>query len=289
MTTKTPAQPQRASKPLGATLSAKQVQAFQNRVYSHYRENARIFPWRTTRDPYGILVSEIMLQQTQTHRVVPKYTAFIERFPTIQKLAAAQLSSVLRAWQGLGYNRRAKMLHQAARQIVKNYGGRIPTSTDTLQQLPGIGPYTAAAVMVFAFNTPTVMIETNIRSVCLHYFFPEEKNVDDAALMPLIEQTLDAKNPRTWYAGLMDYGAHIKQTVPNPSRNSRHHAKQQKFEGSNRQIRGSIIKLLIAQPRQTAAALTRALAADQKRVATILVQMQNEGLLKKRGTRFVAG
>lgn len=230
-----------------------------------------------------------MLQQTQATRVVGTYEQFIKRFPNVRSLAKARLSSVLKAWQGLGYNRRAKLLREAAQKIIAEHGGRAPRGIDALKKLPGIGPYTAAAVLVFAFNQPIAMIETNIRSVYLHHFFHGKKNVGDARLMPLIEQTLDARNPRKWYAALMDYGSYLKKTIPNPSRASRHHARQSPFAGSDRQIRGALIRLLIKKPKQTQAQLVRALDAEPKRAAAILNRMQSEGLIKKQDVLFVAG
>jgi len=279
MTKKPRPQPTKASKA--------EINAFQKTVYEHYTKEGRSFLWRHTRDPYKILVSEIMLQQTQAERVAAKYPLFIARFPTMASLAAAPLRSVMRQWQGLGYNRRAKMLRDAARAIMAEYNGRVPQDADALQKLPGFGPYTARAVLVFAFNQPHVVIETNIRSVFLHYFFAGKKNVDDKKLMPLIAQTMDAHNPAAWYSALMDYGSHLKKNNPNPSRASRHHAKQSAFAGSNRQIRGAIITLLLATKHQTQSQIIQKLDADPDRTGDILAHMQAEGLLKKQGARFV--
>ncbi|MBI2050958.1 MAG: A/G-specific adenine glycosylase [Parcubacteria group bacterium] len=274
-------------RPQPKKLSKEQIRAFRKTVYRHYATGARPFLWRNTRDPYKILVSEIMLQQTQAERVSEQYPLFMERFPTVGALGRARLKSVIRQWQGLGYNRRAKMLWEAARAIITEHNGRIPKDAGALQKLPGLGPYTARAVLVFAFNQPHAMIETNIRSVFLHHFFPNKKGVDDARLEPLIGQALDVRNPRKWYSALMDYGAHLKKTVPNPSRASRHHSVQSRFAGSNREIRGNIIKLLLKKRHQTKTQLIRELDADPVRAARILAQMQTEGLLKKQDTRFV--
>ncbi|MEK7189225.1 MAG: A/G-specific adenine glycosylase [Patescibacteria group bacterium] len=232
-------------------------------------------------------MSEVMLQQTQALRVVEKYRAFTKRFPIARSLAAAKLSSVLGEWQGLGYNRRAKMLHEAARAIVREHNGAVPGDPDALLALPGVGPYTAAAILVFAYNQPRVMIETNIRSVYLHHFFPDQKNIPDSELTHLIGQTLDTRHPRKWYWALMDYGAHLKKTLPNPGRRSLHHSKQSPFRGSDRQIRGGIIRELIKKQKQTTAELARALDTDPGRVRGIIVRMRHEGLLKKQNQRFV--
>lgn len=214
-------------------------------VKDFYKQNGRHdLPWRHTTDPYLILVSEIMLQQTQVERVIPKYQVFITTYPTVQTLALASLRDVLILWQGLGYNRRAKSLHEAARHIVERFSGVFPTTRDEILSLPGVGPYTAGAVMAFAFNQAEPIIETNIRTAYLHHFFPLVVNVHDTQIMPLITTTLDTQEPRTWYYALMDYGSHLKKTLPNPSKRSVHHTKQTTFEGSNRQIRGAIIKVL---------------------------------------------
>jgi A/G-specific adenine glycosylase len=214
-------------------------------VQQFYTEHGRhTLPWRKTHNPYRILVSEIMLQQTQVERVIPKYQNFLKLFPTVEVLAAASLGQVLVAWQGLGYNRRAKMLHACAQVVVNDLGGIWPKTHSGLLALPGVGPYTASAVLAFAFNVPTPLIETNVRTVYIHHFFPNETNVLDSALLPIIERTLDKENPRIWYASLMDYGSYLKATVGNKSRASKHHVKQSTFAGSNRQIRGAIIRLL---------------------------------------------
>ncbi len=226
-------------------IPAEAVADFRAVVLGHYREHGRDLPWRRTRDPYSILVSEMMLQQTQVSRVLPKYDEFLSLFPDPRTLAEAPLSAVLAAWQGLGYNRRALALHRAARAVMSQHRGRIPSSVTELRRLPGIGPATAAAVCVFAYDDPLVFIETNIRSAFLHHFFRESPAVPDADILPLIEATLDRENPRDWYYALMDYGAWVKKTQPNPSRRSKHHTKQTSFQGSRRQLRAQVLRLLL--------------------------------------------
>lgn len=201
-------------------------------------------PWRKTKDPYRVLLSEMMLQQTQVYRVLPKYKAFIAQFPTLQKLSEASLGEVLIAWQGLGYNRRAKMLHNCAEVIVRECGGRFPKEYTQLTALPGIGPYTAGAIMAFAYNQPLPIIETNIRAVYLHHFFDNQTDVDDAKLLNIITATLDSEHPREWYWALMDYGSYIKKEFGNPNDKSKHYTKQSAFEGSDRQIRGAVLRTL---------------------------------------------
>ena len=230
-------------------LDADKIAEFQRSILDFYERDGRDFPWRHTVNPYEILVSEIMLQQTQTERVLPKYLAWLERFPDVQTLAAAPLADVLALWSGLGYNRRARFLQQACRLISERIakGGTFPDTADELDALPGIGPYTARAVCTFAFNKPEVFIETNIRSVYIFFFFADAAGLEvkDSDLLYLIEQTLYCENPRLWYYALMDYGAALKKKVENPSRKSRHYTKQSRFEGSLRQARGAIIRQLV--------------------------------------------
>ncbi len=189
-----------------------------------------------------------MLQQTQVDRVIPKYKAFLKKFPTVRALADASLGDVLREWQGLGYNRRAKMLHEAAKEVVVKYDGKIPRTYIDLLNLRGVGEYTAKAVRVFAWNEPEVMIETNIRSVFIHHFFPNKVVVSDEDLHPYMGEFLDKKNSREWYAALMDYGSYLKKTFPNPSRKSVHHTRQKPFKGSDREIRGALLRELSKKP-----------------------------------------
>ncbi len=201
-------------------------------------------PWRETTDPYKILVSEIMLQQTQVSRVIPKFTAFLERFPTVDELAAAKLGEVLMLWSGLGYNRRAKYLWQSAKMIKDNHNGKIPKSVKELSSLPGIGKNTAGAVLTYAFNQQSPFIETNIRTVYIHHFFADRTDVADAELLPIVIQTTPRNKPREFNWALMDYGVYLKQSSNMSATKSRHYKKQTQFKGSKRQIRGDVMKLL---------------------------------------------
>lgn len=222
---------------------SKEIAVFRRAVLAHYKTRGRHdLPWRTTRNPYRILVSEIMLQQTQVPRVREKYKSFLKRFPTVQALADASLSAVLKEWSGLGYNRRGKYLHDAARMIVREYDGNMKRAT--AERLPGVGPYTKAAVRTFAFNEPHMMIETNVRAAFIHHFFPNQTSVHDRALIPLIEAAAEGQDPRTWYWALMDYGSYMKRLHVNPTRRSATYAMQSKFVGSIREVRGAIIKVL---------------------------------------------
>jgi A/G-specific adenine glycosylase len=263
-------------------------------VKEYYRRHKRRkLPWRqfnkahsVDRQAYYILVSEIMLQQTQVERVIPKYEAFFRTFPTLEVLARAPLGTVLRLWQGLGYNRRAKHLHECAKILIEKYKGSFPRDHTTLMSLPGLGHYTAGAVMVFAFNTPVPFIETNIRSVYLHHFFEYDEEVKDSALMPLIERTLDQKNPRAWYYALMDYGSYIKKMYGNPNIRSKHHVRQSTFKGSDREIRGAIIRLLSIRPHTRNLILKLLKQFPDIRIDAQLAGLLKEGMILKVKTTY---
>ena len=221
------------------------LETFKQTVWDFYKENKRDFAWRQTVDPYKIVVSEIMLQQTQTHRVAPKFELFIQKFPTFQALANASTPEVLMLWVGLGYNRRALALHSIAQRVMEEYNGQLPDSVETLKTFKGLGHATASSIVAFAFNKPTEFIETNIRAVYLHTFFNHQEDVHDKELWPFVCATLDKENPREWYYALMDYGVHLKKFYKNPSKKSKHYATQSPFNGSDRQVRGAIVRLLL--------------------------------------------
>jgi A/G-specific adenine glycosylase len=270
-------------------LSPTAIRAFRNTILDHFRDNPRPMPWRDTDDPYAILVSEIMLQQTQVERVKAKYAEFLGAFPTIASLASAPLEAVLQVWQGLGYNRRAIALRRCAGEIVRRYSGQFPNTADQLESLPGIGPYTARALAAFAFGIAEPLIETNIRTVFINYFFHGCEKVSDREIMPLIAVTLDRQNPREWYYALMDFGVHLKQLHPNPGRRSRHHLKQSRFEGSNRQLRSRMLRALMALQGSSAAELAAQLDAKINAVEKNLADMEREGFLKRAGKGYMIG
>jgi len=219
---------------------------FKNIIYSAYEREGRFFPWRENTEAWGILVSEFMLQQTQTGRVVSYWERWMKKWPSPACLDRASLEEVLKEWSGLGYNRRARNLKECGRIIARDFGGKVPAVPQTLEKLPGIGPYTAGAIACFAWNYPAVFIETNIRAVMLHFFFHGQEGITDREIMPLLEQALDRDNPRKWYWALMDYGAALKKLTPNPSRRSAHYKRQGTFSGSFRQIRGSLLRSLVS-------------------------------------------
>ena len=204
----------------------------------------RPMPWRDNTQPYYVLVSELMLQQTQVDRVVPKFEQFMMLFPTIEQLAKVPLADVLTAWSGLGYNRRAKFLHQAAQKVMQDFGGVIPDTFDGLVSLPGVGPNTAGAILAYSFNQPVIFIETNVRTVYFHHFFQDQTVVTDKELKTLVQETIDTANPRQWYWALMDYGAYLKKQGVGRIDKSSHYKKQLPIKGSVREVRGFILKAL---------------------------------------------
>lgn len=261
--------------------------AFVRAVYAYYKKEGRHdLVWRQTTNPYKIAVSEVMLQQTQVSRVKEKYKEFLKLFPTAKALATASLVDVLKVWTGLGYNRRAKFLKAMAETVTTEYKGKFPKTVRELEALPGVGHYTARAIATFAYNTPHVFIETNIRTVYIHHFFPEsEELVDDKVLMPIIEATLDTKNPREWYWALMDYGSFLKTSGVKIHRNSAQYKKQSPLKGSVREVRGAIIKVLTNGP-HTAITLRKKVSFDTPRFNTALAQLVAENLIEKKGNTY---
>lgn len=216
---------------------------FKHSVWEFYAGHARTMPWRDMHTFYYVLVSEIMLQQTQVVRVIPKFNSFIKRFPDIGDLARASLADVLEQWVGLGYNRRAKYLYEAGKYVCQN--GQ-PDTLKAIMALPGVGKNTAAAIMNYVYNVPTPFIETNIRTVYIYHFFPGHINVTDGQIADLVAATMDAERPREWFWALMDYGAYLKSKGPGGLSASRHYKKQSPLMGSVRQMRGWIIGELAA-------------------------------------------
>jgi A/G-specific adenine glycosylase len=221
---------------------------FRARVRSEAAPHWRELPWRRTRDPYLVWVSEVMLQQTQVARVEGRWDGWLGRFPTVRSLADASDADVLAAWQGMGYNRRALALHRAAQAVVERHGGTFPHDRKALLDLPGVGPSTAAGIRAFAFDEADVYLETNVRAVFIHELFPTGEAVPDKALVPLVEAACPASgnDVRGWYYALLDLGAHLKKTVPNPSRRSASYTRQSRFEGSLRQKRAEVVRILLA-------------------------------------------
>ena len=262
------------------TLTAKEIRDFRAVVYAHYEQHGRhTLPWRLTTDPYEILVSEVMLQQTQVSRVLARYTAWLDRFPNADALAAAPLELVLESWQGMGYNRRAVALKRACETVSKQYAGVVPRDLGSLLALPGVGASTAAGVRVFAYSEPDVYLETNVRAVMLHHFLQDRDGVKDRDIVPFVEATLDRGDPRTWYQALLDYGVYLKRTVPNPSRRSAHHAVQSRYEGSRRQKRARLLEAVLARPLRSSHELANETGIEPLLAGEILNDLVGEGFL----------
>ena len=240
-----------------------EITVFRSAIKEFYTKHGRIQPWRYSTNTYHVLVSEMMLQQTQVPRVLEKFPQFIERFPTYDALAAATLEEIMMAWQGLGYNRRARFLREIAITICSEHDGILPQDPDVLVTFPGIGPATAGSLCAFAYNEPVVFIETNIRRVFIHSFFEvRETKIHDNELYPLVLAALDYDNPREWYYALMDYGYMLAKQGSNPNKHSAHYARQSTFEGSDRQIRGAVLRALIQQGRLSEDEIKNSITVD---------------------------
>jgi len=262
---------------------------FQNTILDWYKDNKRDLLWRNTKDPYRILVSEVMLQQTQVSRVREKYGEFLTSFPTLEKLAAAPERKLLNVWRGLGYWKRAVNLKKSANIIVKEHGGKVPREPKELEKLPGIGPYTAKAVACFAFQNKDAFIDTNIRRVYLHFFFPKRKKVSDKEILKAAEKNLLTKDPARWHSALFDYGALVlKDRAIN--KRSRHYAKQSKFAGSLRFYRTKVMRYLLDQPNQkaTLAKIQKLLRETGSPYPTdrILTSLVKDELVKKKRNSY---
>lgn len=267
-------------------ISEARKRQFKETVWKFYKESGRHdLPWRKTKDPYKILVSEVMLQQTQIPRVIEKYKLFLKTFPNIHALAEAPVSSVLSLWSGLGYNRRAKFLRAAAQYIDTELKGKFPKSIEDIEELPGVGPYSARAVAAFAYNTPSSFLETNIRTVYITHFYTENDRVHDRELMELVNETTDTKNPREWYWALMDYGSHLKSQGNRSHRQSKTYMKQGTFKGSRRQLRGKIVKELL-QGKKTILGLGKKLEKKKEEILPALNDLIKEGMIKREGDTY---
>jgi A/G-specific adenine glycosylase len=267
-------------------ISPLKIDKFRAAIYDFYKSHGRKLPWRNTQDPYHILVSEVMLQQTQVGRVAEKYEQFLSAFPDFASLTLAPLRNVLSVWQGMGYNRRAIALKRIAGEVLSFHNGVLPSSEELLLKLPGIGKATASSILAFAFNKPSVFIETNIRRVFIHFFFSDRENIRDTDILPIVEKTLDRANPREWYYALMDYGSLLKTTTQNPNRKSAHYKRQESFEGSRRQLRGKVLKKILEDPSVTESSLVHHTGQSPETIREVLRQLQKEGFIAKRGKRL---
>jgi A/G-specific adenine glycosylase len=257
----------------------KKSDIFINMLWNFYEQYRRSFIWRENITPYHVFISEVMLQQTQVGRVEQKFNTFIKTFPTIQLLATASLHEVLAAWSGLGYNRRGRFLWQAAQTILYEYQGNVPQEPDRLVLLPGIGKNTAGSIVAFAYNKPTIFLETNIRAVLIHYFFAHRDKVDDKELLPLLAELVDQKRPRDFYYAMMDLGVWIKKNYKNPTQKSRSYTKQSPFEGSVRQVRGAILRTILAKKNISQQELFKTLTYEQELFDQAITELTKEKLI----------
>ena len=261
----------------------RQIASFQEKILTFYDRHGRDLPFRRTTDPYCITVSEFMLHQTQVERVVPKYDQWVSTWPDWKSLAAASRRDVLAAWSGLGYNRRAIYLRESARAVVDQHAGTLPRDVDLLVKLPGIGPYTARAILIFAFNAPLAAIDTNIRRVLLHSFrWPAETSTTD--LNSLAERALYKEDPRRWHYALMDYSrlALPKQIAALPPL-----TRQSRFDGSIRQIRGEIVRRLTLRRTVRRSTIERNLNRSAEDVTKAIAALQREGLVSVKGQSII--
>lgn len=256
--------------------SEDEIDLFRKTILDRFFANKRNLPWRECHDPYSVFVSEVMLQQTQVERILTIFPKFLARFPDIEALAKSEPADVLQEWVGLGYYRRAVSLRLSARIILSDYKGIMPKEKDLLEKLPGIGPATAGAIAAFAFNQPVVFLETNIRRVFIHFFFNQKAAVHDNEIIPLLEQSLDATQPRNWYYALTDYGVMLKKCIPNPNRRSVHYQKQSQYEGSDRQIRAAIIKTLLQKQVMAFSEIQETLSVDPERLKRIIIGLKRD-------------
>jgi A/G-specific adenine glycosylase len=290
-----------------------EIAEFREIVLSHYRQAGRKFPWRFA-DPWGVMVSEFMLQQTRTERVIPYWENWMKLWSQPKALADASMEAALRAWSGLGYNRRCRYLKDSAAIIAGENNGRVPETPQALLLRPGVGPYMSAAIACFAYNFPAVFIETNIRSAVIHNFFPNRNDVRDSEIIPILEAALECSapqprpqvvepevrgsllapqprpqvegsplEPRTWHYALMDYGAFLKKTTTNPSRRSAHYTRQSPFSGSFRQARGKVIKALVSIGRCGAEELKRASGLEEEKLYEVLEKLKKESFVAEDG------
>lgn len=267
-------------------ISRVEIKKFQQEVWDFYHLQGRHdLPWRPPQlkiqngilDLYTILVSEIMLQQTQVVRVLPKFKVWMKKFPTAKKLASASRKDVFDTWQGLGYTRRAKFLQESALLINKN---GVPAAVNELESLPGVGHYTAHAVATFAWNESYPFIETNIRTVYIHHFFKNRKVVEDKEILSFVKQTLDTAKPREWMYALMDYGSFLKSNGISYNARVKSIRKQGKFKGSVREVRGSIMKFFTTSSILTPFAVKRLeMRFDSNRVTRALEGLIKDGLV----------
>lgn len=262
-------------------LDQSTISSFQQKILQYYQKNKRDLPWRHTTDPYSILLSELMLQQTQVSRVIEYYTKWLHTWPTIQHLSKANRKDVLQAWIGLGYNTRGINLHKASQIIVEHYNGDVIAAMDDYKKIPGVGKYTSQAVKIFSTNADIITVDTNIRRIFIHEFnLPQD--ISDSKLWSIAQYCLPKGKSRQWHNALMDYGATYltsKKTGISPK------TTQSTFEGSDRQIRAQILRDLLTKP-LTLQDLTNQYNHSSDRLLKILEKMKKQEIIKQENKTY---
>lgn len=283
--------------------------AFRWAIFRWFAAHGRDLPWRRTRDPWRVLVSEVMLQQTQVDRVIPKYLSFVRRWPTPAAMARAPLRDVLSAWSGLGYNRRAAHLKAAAETVVRAHGGVMPADVEALEALPGVGRYTARAVASFAYGQDVALWDTNVRRIALRVFRGGEFADADPgreALERLLADALPSGRSRDWHGALMDFGSAVCVSR-NPlcascplrgvclaaprflegERPPRRLARPQaRFAGSRREARGKVVRMLAAAGKRGASELAVVDALEREDAGAVIGSLVRDGLVVRKGRRL---
>jgi A/G-specific adenine glycosylase len=253
------------------------MKLFRQKIFDFYRLNRRSFPWRETTDRYAVMVSEIMLQQTQAERVVPRFNAWLRHYPDTSHLASAPLREVLALWSGLGYNSRAMRLHQCAVIIKESYGGVVPSQPELLKKLPGIGEYTCRSIPIFADNLDLAAVDTNIRRIIIHEFALSE-DISAFELQQLAEALLPSGQSRDWHNALMDYGALLLTSKKTGIRSV---SRQSKFQGSKRWYRGRLIKELVHSEAMYLEEIEKIYADCPWNLHEIISELINEGMIER--------
>lgn len=255
-------------------------------ILDSYHDHGRSFPWRETDDPYCILLSEVMLQQTQTGRVLDKYGEFLSLWPDFRSLAEAPFDELLSHWRGLGYNRRALALQRTAKES-ERWDWTLPPNEDLLLSLPGVGPSTAAAIRAFSYHLPAIYLETNIRRVMIASFHKDEEDVPDAILREDLSRLLPlVEDVKEWYYALMDRGVELRTTEREANHRSRSYHKQSPFEGSNRQVRGLLIHLLSEEGERDRETILSQIPFSREQGLSALASLVRDSLVEEREERY---
>jgi A/G-specific adenine glycosylase len=262
-------------------------------LWEYYDNHRRDLPWRQSITPYKVVVSEIMLQQTQVARVEQYFCEWLKDFPSWRTLAQASRKDVLSHWQGLGYNRRALYLQRTAQIVTEQYKGKLPEDAQELESLPGIGPYTRGAIRTFAFNKLDAFLETNIRTVLIYHIFRgrTSEKFADKELLQVLEDYLEydtraQDNPREFYYAMMDYGAYLKKEVGNLNTKSTSYAKQSRFEGSRRQLRAGILRYIIQNSPVSETKIIQQSKRDADEVRELLAELEKEGSVSREKEKY---